>query len=541
MKVNAKIFIGTACLFSLVGGQGASALTVTYFDEFEAVKAKVERKPTAPSAEPVGDTSVTGSGHGEIAESVNQTGDALVDHVQKLRAVLVEQIEKRYAQEPIAMVPALLTQLKTEKEQLNSDLTRIKESLPKLLTAKKHLSSYGRYHGACMKTHAFAAGLCRDKENPQLQNTLQQINMVGSAMSSASVFDACSGMGKAMRIAQMGLTAYTTSCSAARAACNSSCYLSWHNMVSAAAVFKANKNILAALQCEISKNIADVNQACSNVKTSAQNFDSALQEFARLEFDINNEQSVAKKNNACDHKYGQMILNAGLGIIGIIQQGKAAQACNKKSDGTVAAGPALPEEKCKDPKNADQPDCICMANPRTVGCATNLQKPGEYSASNFGNVAGSNTSGASADRSLANTGGPDIPGLDNLNKSAADGGGGGGVPAPTGGGSPLGGGGLNGGGGEPSGGVAEKKGLSADVLGSAGGGGGGGSGSWGGYGSASLNEKYRPFLPGGEKDPNKGLAGQQQWLKEVTGQSGRSNWEKVKQRYDDNRNTLIGI
>lgn len=409
-------------------------------------------------------------------------------------------------------------------------------------------TSYARTHGFCVKAQSTASGLCREKENPKLQESLQQINMLAGMMNGMSLFDACSTMGKIMKISQMGLVAYTTACSTARAACEASCSNTWNGYVRMGKAVRAHETHLRK-PCELATlgplspdpqaaNKEAFNSLCVKLTVATtQTLSSALANSAP-DMDENNPISIAAKNKACTYTYTGMLLNAGFGMLSLMQQLKQARQCDKQTDGTGTESKVQTlEEKCKDPKNADQPDCICLANPRTVGCANGLQKPGEYSANGFTGGAGLDGSRAGGDRTLANTGGPDIPNLDNIKNNNSDSGGGG-VPAPSGGGSPLGGGGgLNGGGGATAAGAGEKKGLSADILGS---GGGGGGGNWGGYGSASTNEKYRPFLPGGEKDPNKGLAGQQQWTKEVTGQGGRSNWEKIKQRYIDNRNTLIG-
>jgi hypothetical protein len=118
----------------------------------------------------------------------------------------------------------------------------------------------------------------------------------------------------------------------------------------------------------------------------------------------------------------------------------------------------------------------------------------------------------------------------------------GGAPAPVGGGggggAGLGGvGGGSGSGRDPADDKTGQKALNANILG--GGGGGGGGGGWGARGGGSDSSKgYRSYLPGGDKDPNK-MAGQQSWTKEVTGQGGKSNWEKVKDRYRDNKSTLL--
>lgn len=47
------------------------------------------------------------------------------------------------------------------------------------------------------------------------------------------------------------------------------------------------------------------------------------------------------------------------------------------------------------------------------------------------------------------------------------------------------------------------------------------------------NSPYAAYLPGGEKDPQRSVAGESAWRKEVTGAGGKSNWLKTRERYKD--------
>lgn len=54
-------------------------------------------------------------------------------------------------------------------------------------------------------------------------------------------------------------------------------------------------------------------------------------------------------------------------------------------------------------------------------------------------------------------------------------------------------------------------------------------------GDATRQEKsaYAAYLPGGEKDPQRTVAGESTWRKEVTSAGGKSNWQKTRDRYKD--------
>lgn len=112
----------------------------------------------------------------------------------------------------------------------------------------------------------------------------------------------------------------------------------------------------------------------------------------------------------------------------------------------------------------------------------------------------------------------------------------GGAGAPeSGGGGPGGGGGS----GSPysQDGNSTGRRLNANVLGGFGGGGGGGGSGSAGPGYGETDPKLAAYGPGGAKDPNRSLASE--IAKQVTGEGGRTNWEKVRSRYLDNQRTLL--
>lgn len=398
---------------------------------------------------------------------------------------------------------------------------------------------YERFHGSCVKTQSAASGLCREETSPQLQSKLQEINLIMSGATQMLVNDACSNFAKAMKLAQTGLTLYTSACSTARVACESACTTVNKNLKRI-----ADAKMVTAFKCEVPPAVSADPNLGPAAETACKAFDAAVKAMnvnvtglVEMENDLakGNTKSIAAKSKACDYEYPKMLTSAGLGIIASIQGMKQGQACDEQTDGTGGKVADNLQTKCAAAENATLPECICYANPRTPGCANSYQKPGEAAAS--GLTAG-NMSNRSPSTALGGTGfsGGDSSETSLGSKPEGDVSGGG-VGAPTGGGPGLGGSGGGFGNGANKEEVA-KKALDANILGGSGGGGGGGGG-WNFSGSSGSGEKYRAYLPGGVKDPNKGLAGQQSWRNEVTGQGGKSNWEKVKDRYRDNKNSLL--
>lgn len=414
-------------------------------------------------------------------------------------------------------------------------------------------SYYSNLHGTCTTSQASAKFICREETSPKLQDTLNQVNTLMGAVTASGVTDACSTFGKIMTIAQAGLTAYTAACSAARAACESSCSTVYTNIKNINDLSKSlmNTEDICFSGYPPSATTPEA-QAAAKAKTTtmclnlANELNGAFKAQVALVAEKENNyndaspsKSIISKNKACTYTYASMVISAGTGILGVIQSAKAANKCEDETDGTAATTTTTTTtETCSIAANANLPECICAANPRLAGCANALEKAGDATTSTVSALsspnAASTTSSGLTSADLASEGTTATTAGTSSDSSGSSG-----TGAPVGGASGLssGGGGSSAGTGAGTDGTT-KSALNANILG--GGTSGGGGGSWGaGRSAASGDSKYRSYLPGGDKDPNK-LAGQSTWTKEVTSQGGKSNWEKVRDRYRDNSNTLIG-
>ncbi|WII72698.1 hypothetical protein QJS83_02290 [Bdellovibrio sp. 22V] len=396
-------------------------------------------------------------------------------------------------------------------------------------------AAYEQYTGwrkSCLSNHSRAATACLESWSPDLAGTASNINILLSTLGGMAVKDTCNNFSKAMDLAKAGLTAYTSACGLMKAGCGFSCVKSRSGLED---MEKYATMASKSAQCAPT-NATDGGAACNTNKQAYLSRLQAMLQYTKQEQNKADKRSISGKTSLCTGKYAQLAASAATGIMGLINSAKQGEKCEEESNGTGGTDPTVAAgEKCADPANAQLPECICKANPRTPGCSNSYQKPGESSLAQVG-------TGVTDKANVNPTRGPsDIDtssgnGLGDMGRNESSAGDGGLPGAPTGGGA-----GLSGSGGGGSGGVAgkdeasTKKGLNTDILSGAGGGGGGGFGSFGGGGS-----NYRAYLPGGAKDPSKGVAGQQQaWKNEVTGQGGKSNWDKVKERYRDNRNTLL--
>lgn len=394
-------------------------------------------------------------------------------------------------------------------------------------------SFYSNLHGTCVKSQSTASWLCREKTSPELQKTLNNINTVASMITGVAVQDACSNLAKIARLAQGGLTAYTAACSTARAACEASCSTVSNNLE------RIVKMQVTAYGCGHAGPIPPAAAGtCKSLGDALLNLDKEIQDLAGTDNSKADSKSIAKKNVACTYEYANMIVSAGAGIASMISSFKQGQQCDEESNGTgTDTTTTAAVDKCADATvAANDPECICKANPRTPGCSNSYQKANDGSASRLTSQGAElGTANGAGTNTLPGIESDPLAGLRDLASTNAGGSDSSGIGAPMGGGSGLSGFGGGSGGGAGAQGEAAKKGLNTDIL--SGSGGGGGGGGFGGF--KGSDPKLRQYLPGGAKDPSQGMAGQQAWKNEVTGQGGKSNWEKIRERYRDNKNTLL--
>jgi hypothetical protein len=386
---------------------------------------------------------------------------------------------------------------------------------------------------SCQDAQSRAATVCIADNSDALSDGITLINGLLSAGGAASVYDSCTTFGKAMDIGQKALAAYTAACTVMRQPCVFYCGDVKGALVKLQA---AIKKAAATPLCEPLVPVPDMppfaaTLACKAAHANFTGAQNAVDLAIKAELDEGNIKSTGGKLSRCDRKYWQNVASAGVGILQLANSLKKGKECQDDSSAVADV-----QATCAIAANANLPECICLANPRTAGCSSGLSTVGELNAGSGQVVTGQAISGDAAVGSL----GTDSTGISQGTPSTSSGSESGGIGAPTGGGPSLGsiGGGSGAGAGEK--GAGKGTGLNTDILSGAGGGGGSGGGYGGRGGSSDASRGLRNYLPGGAKDPKRGLAGQGVGTKEVTGQAGKSNWEKVRDRYIDNKNSLIG-
>jgi hypothetical protein len=373
---------------------------------------------------------------------------------------------------------------------------------------------------SCKTTSQDAAdSTCNTQANGQMTSVIGMAKAMTNQMSmqsAANIQAACSQMGELATKANEALLAFESYCQVAQSDCTTACQ-------QADAMVKAYPNCPSQ-----SSEIAAAKRSCA--------------------------------------KAGNALAQAGTQMQGIMAQKMNAQTCANSTNamsqfcqanpGNIMCSTASSNVNCSDPAVASSNTvCICSSNPRDPRCsAAGLASAGVNSAAAGVGSAGSNAANNAALAKLA-AGSPDLTlsGGDSgfgIPSGAMGGAGGPGAGGPRGAGRNINGGGEaphTAGNKHPAGGGGNNS-LNTKVNGGYYGGGGGGGGSFGsgssgsgaggpqGYGGglppgSQMQGKVdlRQFLPGGKRDPARGLAG-------ISGPDGITGpnsdlWQKVNTRY----------
>lgn len=404
--------------------------------------------------------------------------------------------------------------------------------------------------------------ICHTEQNVGLSSTIAMVQ--GLMTVAGGVTNSCSNFGKAMDLAKKGMALYTAGCSAAQVLCSSKC----------GGTLKA----LIKFEAEIKATQAQMNGECipavANLVTGAMartDCDNANTYFVELLAKSGKEKlptpvnTVSSKAQICQVDVPGLIAAAIVNLGALAQSQNQSEKCKEDAESKkscelaenktlpacscdIASNKALPSciaaaaaaTDCGLPANADKPLCICKASPRLKGCegvATSLAT----NSSLTGGAAGG-TGAARSPGSVISAGATAPNAADALAKALAgkgtDGSGSGATNGGEGGASSA---GLSssGDGASKAEKLADKAAAgNANILGTESGGGGGmRSGGYGGYTSPEYRSKLQKYASKNGIAPK--IAGNS-WSDQVTGIGGRSNFDKVKDRLQANKPSLLG-
>lgn len=397
----------------------------------------------------------------------------------------------------------------------------------KATTLASSLATYLDDQESCRSKEVTATTYCLEKTNPGIAKALPIIQTLISGLS-ASISDSCSTLAKAMNIANEALLAYQATCAAAKGVCNYSCSGAATKIKKAQTDFSTlAKTAEAACKTKYASSAASATACVNAIETPLKTFTAAVTK----ETNPKQDSSVAQKNATCG-SYATQLASALVGSIGVIKTMSQSNSCSSETTSTTTASTDV---DCTLEANATNTVCICKATPRAAGCSEGLDTTASAMAADSLRSASTGTytapGNSSADLgSVADS--TELGAADTSSSSGSSGGVSGG-----GSGSGLGGSSAAGSGTEGKS-LAQQKNSGYNTNVYSGESGGGGGGSWGGYGGEG---SLRQYLPGGVKDPTKAaaIAAQAGIKKEVTSEGGKSNWEKIRERYRDQKSTLI--
>ena len=478
------------------------------------------------------------NGGGATAPATEITGSANAMNAQLNAAVKALEEPQKFAMvsEPGASyikTSSLITKLATEIQSYQS-------------TAKQ----------ACVKTAEATEFLCIEGTSPGAIAARKVMDVAGPILAVInSAQKACSGSAKVSKMVSEGLTVAKGVCVAAKLSCDGACLV-------ASTKFKT---ILTMASTEIETAlVADANFAnaeCSKYLTAVSACQSANNkklialkaQLAAIHKQLATEMTLIKGTTPtiaarCESHIKDILLFA-VNLAGMKKAQKSAEACEKQL-ASSGGSTITPTQYCETPANVSTQFCLCQKDNTATGCPGALAKTTSPGGTDVGGVniksAGGTSAFASGFRtskpnSILNKNGSSLSGsgLDggsNLN-TATQAGGAVGTADP----SHLEGAGAQG----VSSGYAGDSGSNDSKSGKAIGSDkkwnfgsfGSSGGSSGSYGNAGISANGA--LSAKQMEAVKRQIASEQLAAEVSSATGKSNWEKVQQRYLMNTNSFL--
>lgn len=321
-----------------------------------------------------------------------------------------------------------------------------------------------------------------------------------------------------------GYKAFQAACAPPKASCSTGCKEAYQKL-------QEVQGKVSAVNCETYNPSQPAMYSQCNAAKGAAN--SKVASLLQAEGNASDPDAVVGKQAKCDGELSKNQANAG-NMLGELMKALAAALQNMKQSGDSTGSTETPATAsttdCSLEANKYTETCKCQlpwGNPRAAGCPGANTAPSTVSG--LGGDSSSEPGTKNTDSSVS-TPAPSTPVMGPI--AGSDGG----VATPAG----YAGGGYGGGGAGSKGSDGNSKNAEAKKAGTASvysgdGGGGGGGGGYGGYGDSSSKSKAGTPTSFSRKvagaSPAEAAA--------VTGAGGRTNWQKIAERYRDNTPTLL--
>lgn len=431
---------------------------------------------------------------------------------------------------------------------------------------ESHFKNYESNYESCASRSNVALTACMVCLSSNIQNGVNIAQTALTALSGVSATTGqCGGIQDAAKGIQLALGAYQAACGAAKALCDLSCGKTSSGLTHLEKVLPTVKTQLVAQSEKAclndpngvpisSKDFQTTISSCTLLKTEVSAIGTKIDNIIPIlhrENTATEPGAIAKKTKTCQG-YAMTMLSAASGIGSFALLNQQSAACKKETQASQA-----PQDKCAPlpgktiiettldntclaslcgkTEYTNRAECVCYTNPRTPGCnngltpagqdtvgglqATNVDPNANRLQSPGGTTASSSEGGSGTVSTRSSLGSGGLKSVDSSSGLSGAGAGSG----------------LN-----VSSGISKEVAPSAvsrpstSLFGGESSGSGGYSPSYGGSGGGG--GALRSYLPGGKKDPLRANASV--GAEGVTSAGGKSNFEKITDRYVENRSTL---
>lgn len=428
----------------------------------------------------------------------------------------------------------------------------------KTLQFETNITIYLNTVNLCNKSRNLAVKSCDDNYSSILDTAAKGATEYGNlAVMGASALAACAETTKYMKQANTALIAFKSTCSKAGAACGGTCGQAYSaaKKIEGSAV-DLNSQLLVEKEKAIKQNPVYYQKITEEYNAAMAAVERA-RAAAAVEVNLAEPKTAGSKQKECSVLTAAKVKAADdqLAFAGLQMLNSAN--CEKNTNGTeivaneqyCSANPTDARCNCGLSQHASTLRCICERDPRNVGCANGLTKVNTNDGAQMKTGMGKAGPFDSVNKDAGLPGGLASDLMNGQFKPAEPKKDDGGLGAGGAAGAPLAGGAGAGSGNKmdsPNAGSAGAAGdkISSQLGGWGGGSGGGGGGAMGAGGAAGIPEEpgkkginLAQYLPGQKLDPTRKISGT--FGGEITGQ-GKSNWEKVKTRYQESTPTLLG-
>ncbi|MBC7467336.1 MAG: hypothetical protein H7256_15205, partial [Bdellovibrio sp.] len=488
----------------------------------------------------------------DIKSSLPEAAASVVDNVKgaaNLDLGSLTSLKTSISAESKAKTEELLAEINSSLFSIESQLALFPNSQKQLTLIKGSIQTYFTSKKTMCASSAETAGfLCAEGTSPGAKSVKMLMDVgapVLSVISSAQ--KACSTTAKITSFASTALTVAKGLCVATKATCDIACSSASTQLGLIGTQINAFQGIFLT---EGSKLLADcvatVGATCTPIETANQVVPPSIGKIGTsLKVEATPVSGTATNIAVKCTGYSKDIALMAVNLASLLAAKKGADACSDSLKSTASTG-TTPLQYCETPSNTNTQYCICLKDNTKVGCpgyaatatttttAATSENGVDVKSTGSGNQFASGSVSTKPTSALGSVGGLGTTAATDANKAAA---------TTTANGLTAAGSGSGGGASDASGAPSADLGSAKDAkaaaekkwgFGSFSGIGGGGSGGGSSSGSASNNKL-------GQKDMDalKRQIASEQLRAEVSEASGKSNWEKVRERYLMNSSSLL--